>query len=152
MEEIRQQEQGGDYASVLDGVRPQCPALLRAQRLQEKAAGVGLEFPDRDEGWGKVQEELEEFREAVAADEGPERQHEELGDLLFALVNYARYADLNPENALRDGVDSFTDRFQQVERRLAGRGVSINEADLAEMRRLWAETNGEEESGRSTDA
>ena len=155
-EEIKQQEKDHDDASVLDGVPPQLPALLRAQRVQEKAAGVGFEFPDRDEAWGKVQEELEEFRETVTADEGPERQHEELGDLLFALVNYARYADLNPENALRDGVDSFTDRFQHVERRLAGRGVSINEADLAEMRRLWADTNEVDANGaearKSTDA
>ena len=152
-EEIKQQEKEGDHASVLDGVPPQLPALLRAQRVQEKAAGVGFEFPDRDEAWGKVQEELQEFRATVAADERPERQHEELGDLLFALVNYARYADLNPENALRDGVGSFTDRFQHVERRLVERGVSISEADLAELRRLWADTNGgEAEAEKSREA
>ncbi len=144
-EEIKQQEKDGEgEASVLDGVPPQLPALLRAQRVQEKAAGVGFEFPDRGEAWEKVQEELREFRETIEEGDCPDRQEEELGDLLFALVNYARYAGLNPENALREGVDGFSDRFQQVERRLADRGVSIDEADLSEVRRLWATTNGAE--------
>ncbi len=137
-EEIKQEEKDGEEASsVLDGVPPHLPALLRAHRVQEKAAGVGFEFPDRDEAWDKVREELGEFRATVEDGASAERREEEFGDLLFALVNYARYTDLNPENALRETVDGFTRRFQHVERRLSDRGVTIDEADLSEMRRLW---------------
>jgi len=140
-EEIKQQEKDGeaDDASVLDGVPPQLPALLRAHRVQEKAGGVGFEFPAREEAWVKVEEELDEFRATVAEGASTGRQEDEFGDLLFALVNYARYADLNPENALRETVDGFTRRFQHVERRLSQRGATIDEADLATMRRLWEE-------------
>lgn len=148
-EEIKQQEKEGEEAgaSVLDGVPPHLPALLRAHRVQEKAAGVGFEFPDREEAWDKVQEELAEFRETIEDGASAERREEEFGDLLFALVNYVRYADVNPENALRETTDEFTRRFQHVEGRLSDRGVSIGEADLSEMRRLWQEakktgTNG----------
>ncbi|MCS4200293.1 nucleoside triphosphate pyrophosphohydrolase [Salinibacter ruber] len=146
-EEIKQREKNGEAeeASVLDGVPAQLPALLRAQRVQEKAAGVGFEFPDRDEAWDKVQEELEEFREAVADDRPPERRQDEFGDLLFALVNYARYTDVTPENALRETTDRFTRRFQDVESRLSGQGTSIDEADLAELRRLWRDAKTREE-------
>jgi len=148
-EEIKQQEKDGDTddASVLDGVPPHLPALLRAHRVQEKAAGVGFEFPDRKEAWNKVQEELEEFRATVEEGTPAERREEEFGDLLFALVNYARYADVNPENALRETTDEFTRRFQHVERRLSDNGASIDEADLSEMRRLWEEAKQEMESG-----
>jgi XTP/dITP diphosphohydrolase/tetrapyrrole methylase family protein/MazG family protein len=141
-EQIKQQETDGEEAtSVLDGVPPHLPALLRAHRVQEKAAGVGFEFPEREEAWAKVKEELDEFRETVAEGASTERREDEFGDLLFALVNYARCADLNPENALRETVDGFTRRFQHVERRLSQRGATIDEADLATMRRLWGDAN-----------
>jgi MazG family protein len=138
-EAIKQQEKDGeaDDTSVLDGVPPQLPALLRAHRVQEKAAGVGFEFPEREEAWAKVEEELDEFRETVADGASTERQEDEFGDLLFALVNYARYANLNPENALRETVDGFTRRFQHVEREVAEQEVTIDETDLSELRRLW---------------
>ena len=139
-EEIKQRENDGEEASsVLDGVPPHLPALLQAHRVQEKAAGVGFEFPDREEAWDKVREELDEFRATVEDGASAEQREEEFGDLLFALVNYARYADLNPENALRETVDGFMRRFQHVERRLSEDGTTINEADLSEMRRLWQE-------------
>ena len=148
-EEIKQEKDGEPETSVLDGVPPQLPALLRAHRVQEKAAGVGFEFSEQEEAWAKVQEELGEFR-AVIDDEAPaHRCEEEFGDLLFALVNHARCADVNPENALRETTDEFTGRFQYVERRLLDRGVSINEADLAEMRRLWQESASTENAGQS---
>lgn len=140
-EERKQQEKDGKAAesSVLDGVPLHLPALLRAHRVQEKAAGVGFEFPDREEAWEKVKEELSEFREAVDEEERTDRREAEFGDLLFALVNYARYADVNPENALRETVSRFMSRFQHVERYLSEQGTTIDEADLSEMRRLWAE-------------
>ena len=146
-EEIKQQEKNGEAepSSVLEGVPVQLPALLQAQRVQEKAAGVGFDFPDRDEAWQKVQEEVGEFRDSVEGDQSPERQQQEFGDLLFALVNYARYMDVTPENALRETTGRFARRFQHVESRLSARGASIDEADLSEVRRLWEEAKGREE-------
>ncbi|MFP4227344.1 MAG: nucleoside triphosphate pyrophosphohydrolase [Salinivenus sp.] len=147
-EEIKQEERdeaNGDVPSVLDGVPAQLPALLRAHRTQEKAAGVGFAFPEQEDAWEKVEEEVEEFREAIRDRAPTSRREEEFGDVLFALVNYARYADLNPENALRETVDRFTDRFQHVEQHLNERGVTIDEADLAEMQRLWSEAKSLEE-------
>jgi len=143
-EEIKQQEEA-EETSVLDGGPDQLPALLRAQRVHEKAAGVGFEFPDREEAWEKVQEELGEFRDAVATDQSVERREEEFGDLLFALVHYARYTDVNPENALRETTDRFTRRFQEVESRLSDSGASIDEADLSELRKLWSDAKAREE-------
>lgn len=141
-EEIKQQEREEETeapVSVLDGVPEQLPALLRAHRVQDKAAGVGFAFPNRTDAWAKVEEEMAEFRETLEAEADPDRQEAELGDVLFALVNYVRYADLNPENALRQAVDRFTRRFQHVERRVAEAGTSIDETDLSEMQRLWQE-------------
>lgn len=146
-EEIKQQEreaEADEVPSVLDGVPAQLPALLRAHRTQEKAAGVGFEFPSRDDAWAKVEEELSEFRATVEDGASPARREAEFGDLLFALVNYARYADINPENALRETVDGFTERFQHVEQQVAERGVTIDETDLDEMRRLWEEAKAAE--------
>jgi len=145
-EEIKKQEreeESGTPASVLDGVPEQLPALLRAHRVQDKAAGVGFAFPDRADAWAKVEEEIAEFRETLETEADPDRQEDELGDVLFALVNYVRYADLNPENALRQAVDRFTRRFQHVERRVAAAGTSIDETDLSEMQRLWQEAKAE---------
>jgi XTP/dITP diphosphohydrolase/tetrapyrrole methylase family protein/MazG family protein len=139
-EEIKQREQDDEDVprSALDGVPPQLPALLRALRTQEKAAGVGFEFPDRERAWRKVEEELGEFRETV--DDGPaDDREEEFGDLLFALVNYARQADVNPENALRGTIDKFIRRFQHVEERLDEQDTALADADLATAERLWDE-------------
>ncbi|MFO8098689.1 MAG: nucleoside triphosphate pyrophosphohydrolase [Salinibacter sp.] len=146
-EEIKQQERDDEAgaASVLDGVPAQLPALLRAHRTQEKAAGVGFAFPEQEAAWEKVVEEVGEFRETIRESAPTSRKEEEFGDVLFALVNYARYADLNPENALRETVDRFARRFQHVERRLEARGVTIDQADLNEMQRLWSEAKSSDQ-------
>jgi len=145
-EEIKQQEKDDDApTSVLDGVPDQLPALLRAYRTQEKAAGVGFEFPDRDQAWGKVEEELAEFREAVEKNAGADEREAEFGDLLFALTNFARQAGINPENALRATNDKFTRRFQHVEERLDENGSSIEEADLSSAASLWKEAKQTDE-------
>ena len=144
-EEIKQQEKDKDEStSVLDGVPDQLPALLQAYRMQEKAAGVGFEFPDREQAWAKVEEELAEFRETVEKEAEADDREEEFGDLLFALTNYARQAGINPENVLRETNDKFTRRFQHVEERLDEKGSSIEEADLAAADRLWDEAKGRE--------
>jgi XTP/dITP diphosphohydrolase/tetrapyrrole methylase family protein/MazG family protein len=137
-EEIKQQERDGEEesTSVLDGVPTQLPSLLRAYRVQQKAAGVGFDFPDREEAWVKVEEELAEFREA-REHEKPDERKQEFGDLLFALTNYARQTGINPENALRETNDKFTRRFQQVEDRLEEAGSSIEDADLSTADQLW---------------
>ena len=142
-EQIKQQErdEGADdeSASVLDGVPRQLPALLRALRIQEKAAGVGFDFPEPDEAWEKVEEEIGEFREAVDENGTDDEKEDEFGDVLFALVNYARYAGVNPENALRRTNDKFTDRVRYIERRLSEEGKTLADVPLAEADVLWEE-------------
>lgn len=144
-EEIKQQEQDDEEpSSVLDGVPTQLPALLRAYRSQEKAAGVGFEFLDREAAWAKVEEELAEFR-AATDEEGGDRQAAEFGDLLFALANYARQVGINPETALQETNAKFIRRFQHVEARLRDEDVSIEEADLDTAARLWTEAKTQED-------
>ncbi len=145
-EEIKQQEKDDEdeYSSVLDGVPAQLPALLRAHRMQEKAAGVGFDFPDREQAWDKVEEELAEFRETVEEGRSEADREEEFGDFLFALTNYARQAGINPENALRETNDKFTRRFQHIEERLDENGSSIEEADLEAADQFWEEAKDRE--------
>lgn len=141
-EKIKQQERAGRgeaRRSVLDGVPRQLPALLRAQRVQEKAAGVGFDFPEAAGAWEKVEEEIRELKDLVDADAPAGEREAEFGDVLFALVNYARFAGVTPENALRATLDKFQRRFQHVERRLAEQGRTFDEADLAEMDGYWDE-------------
>ncbi|PEN14909.1 nucleoside triphosphate pyrophosphohydrolase [Longibacter salinarum] len=149
-EQIKQQErdeEGEDEpSSVLDGVPRHLPALLQALRMQEKAAGVGFDFPDADDAWEKVEEEIEEFREAVDSGDEAERE-DEFGDVLFALVNYARYADVNPETALRSTNDKFSRRVRYIEQRLRKTGRTLEEVTLAEADALWNEAKNGEENG-----
>jgi XTP/dITP diphosphohydrolase/tetrapyrrole methylase family protein/MazG family protein len=141
-EEIKQaerEEEDDEPPSALDGVPQQLPALLQALRIQEKAAGVGFDFPDREGAWEKVEEELAEFRETIDDGVSEEEREAEFGDLLFALVNYARFADVNPENALRATNAKFTDRFSYIERRLREDGRSWDDVSLADADVLWEE-------------
>jgi XTP/dITP diphosphohydrolase/tetrapyrrole methylase family protein/MazG family protein len=116
--------------SALDGVPGTLPALLRAERVQEKAAATGFDFPSAEDAWEKVREEAEEVRAAETADQ----VEDEIGDLLFAVVNYARLRGVVPETALRRTVDKFSRRFRAVE---AGLGDGLAEATLAEMDAVW---------------
>ena len=150
-EQIKKAERAAERerpSGALDGVPAALPALLRAQRVQEKAAGVGFDFPAPADAWAKVAEEVEELR-ALAADGAadPDRLEDEFGDVLFALVNAARFAGLTPENALRRTVAKFTRRFGHVEARLAEGGRGPGEATLAEMDALWDEAKGLERAG-----
>ena len=128
----------GKRSSVLDGVPAQLPSLLRSYRVQEKAAGVGFDFDNPADAWGKVKEELHEFEQANIH-EGVERSESELGDLLFALVNFARLSGWNPENALRATNNKFSDRFRYIERRVGDSGRKLSELTLAEMDVFWDE-------------
>ncbi len=139
-EKIKQKENG--RVSVLEGVPGSLPALLRSHRMQEKAAGVGFDFPTPDDAWEKVNEEVQEFRACADGDGAPEEKEAEFGDLLFALVNYARLAGLTPENALQRTNNEFARRFGHIEQRLSGQGATFADVDLAEMDDYWEEAKG----------
>ncbi len=123
--------------SALDGVPDALPALLRAERVQEKAAAVGFDFPTPEDAWDKVLEEADEVLEA----ETPDALEDEIGDLLFAVVNYARLRGVVPENALRRTVGKFSSRFRVVEA-----GVDLKVATLGEMDAAWDAAKAEEGS------
>ncbi len=124
--------------SVLEGVPVELPALVRAMRLQEKASKVGFDWHESEAVWKKVNEEVQELRHAQASSD----QHavdEEFGDLLFSLVNYARFIKIDPEFSLRHACDKFTRRFQYVEERLAQQGKKPTDVTLEELDKLWEE-------------
>ncbi len=135
-EAIKLKEKGRE--SVLDGVPKSLSALLRSYRLQEKASKVGFDWQEKTDVWQKVEEELREFKEAENS-EDIEKTEEELGDLLFALVNYSRFLKINPENALRRANEKFIKRFQYVEKRLKEEGYDITKTDLETMDKFWNE-------------
>ena len=124
--------------SVMDGVPRELPALLRAHRLQDKAAKVGFDWEKREDAWKKVDEEMGELHRAIESG-GQDEVESEFGDLLFALVNYSRFIDVNPENALRATVAKFITRFQYIERRLKELGKDVHASTLEEMDKLWEE-------------
>jgi tetrapyrrole methylase family protein / MazG family protein len=122
--------------SVLDGIPKDLPALPRAYKLQKKAAAVGFDWPDLSGVFDKIEEELAELRSAVT-NEPAERQKEELGDLLFAVVNAARFVKADPEEALAGTNRKFTVRFHYIEEMLRISGRNFDETDLLEMEEWW---------------
>jgi tetrapyrrole methylase family protein/MazG family protein len=148
-----ERDDGGEPPSALDGVPADFPALLRAQRIQEKASRVGFDWGDISGPLSKVKEELGELEQAVqakapaAGDAEPasDELEDEFGDLLFALVNAARFLKLTPEDALRRAVGKFERRFRGVEKVFADRGAELQSASLEEMDRVWDEVKKEEE-------
>ena len=133
-EAAKQKEKGRE--SRLDGVPNTLPALVRAQRIQQKASYVGFDWKDAQPVWDKVNEELEELESAISDNNG---QHikEEMGDLLFALVNLCRFLNFSAEEALRKANRKFIHRFRQVEKELLVQGKSIEETSLEEMDNIW---------------
>ena len=138
-----ERQEGGGSASALDGVPKPLPALLRAQRVQGKASRAGFDWDRIDEPLDKVSEEFEELRgEWRGRDGGPEtrsRVEEEFGDLLFALVNTARFLEIDAEQALRAAVDKFDRRFRRVEEVFREQGRDLEKASLEEMDSVWNE-------------
>ena len=162
-ERIKREEraQGGkkQTVSALDGVPTELPALLRAQRVQEKAARVGFDWQQIDGALDKIAEEFDEVRsewEAVSAGDATvqtqvqtqvqtrARYEEEMGDLLFALVNAGRFMGICPEDALRRAVGKFETRFRSLEERFRQRGSDLEEANLEEMDRVWDQVKEDE--------
>lgn len=123
-------------SSRLDGVPRQLPALTRARRIQEKATYVGFDWNDVEPVWGKVQEELDELRRAHK-DADQDALEEELGDLLFRLVNLGRFLGLSSEEALRRTIAKFEYRFRNIEQELKSLGKTPEEATLEEMDEIW---------------
>ncbi len=127
--------------SVLGGVPGSLPALVKAMRIQEKARGAGFDWDERQQVWEKVEEEMEEFKAEFNSDTGQaidiQRAEGEFGDLLFSLVNYARFIDINPETALERTNKKFIKRFQYLEEQARANGKTLAEMTLAEMDVYW---------------
>src|SRR5262245_28493831 len=138
-EEQKRLERERASASVLDDVPLALPALTRANKLGKRAALVGFEWPDVAGALDKLDEELGELRKEVAEQAGAAAIANELGDVLFCVVNVCRYLGIDPETALRGANSKFERRFGYVERRLREQGRSAREATLEEMDRLWDE-------------
>jgi XTP/dITP diphosphohydrolase len=123
--------------SVLGGVPKSLPAMVKSYRIQEKARGVGFDWENADQVWDKVTEELQEFKDEVATQS--DKMEDEYGDLMFALINYARFLNINPEDALEKTNRKFIQRFQHIEKRAVETGQSISNMTLAEMEVFWQE-------------
>ena len=123
--------------SVLEGVPRSLPAMVKAQRIQDKAKGVGFDWENSDQVWEKVLEELNEFKEAKTKED----QEEEFGDLLFSLINYARFKGIHPEDALEKTNKKFIYRFQYLETESAKDGKQMGEMTLNEMDEYWKRAN-----------
>lgn len=123
--------------SVLEGVPQSMPPLVKAYRIQEKVKGVGFEWEYSDQVWDKVQEEMKELNFEVKNGGSKEKMEDELGDLLFALVNYSRYIGVNPEDALEKTNKKFIRRFQFIETESARDGKHVSDMSLDEMDVYW---------------
>ncbi|HEY0895070.1 MAG TPA: nucleoside triphosphate pyrophosphohydrolase, partial [Sphingobacteriaceae bacterium] len=129
--------------SVLAGVPASLPALVKASRIQEKARGVGFDWEEKSQVWDKVEEEMQEFRNEFNVTDGQEidreKAEDEFGDLLFSLINYGRFIDINAEDALEKTNRKFIKRFQYLEGKASELGKSLKEMTLAEMDVFWNE-------------
>lgn len=143
-EQLKLKEKGGNK-SVLAGVPSSLPALIKAYRIQEKAANVGFDWEEAHQVWDKVREEINEFAEEAAkggvsaSGAEKERMEEEMGDLFFALVNASRLYGIHPENALEKTNRKFIARFNYVESRAREMGKQLKDMTLGEMDELWNE-------------
>ena len=122
--------------SVLEGVPNGLPAVVKASRIQEKVAGVGFDWEEPSQVWEKVQEELTELNEEIKTG-NKENTEKEFGDVLFSMINYARFIDVNPENALEKTNKKFINRFQFLEKAAKKEGKNLSDMSLAEMDVHW---------------
>ena len=130
--------------SVLSGVPVSLPPLVKAYRIQEKAKGVGFDWEKPEQVWDKVLEELDELKYEVESGGNKDKMEHELGDLIFAIVNYARFIGVNPEDALERTNKKFIHRFQHLESKAKEMGKSLKDMTLAEMDVFWEEAKREE--------
>ena len=129
--------------SVLGGVPASLPALVKASRIQEKARGVGFDWEEKSQVWAKVEEEMQEFKAEFNVDNATpidrDKAENEFGDLLFSLINYARFININPEDALEKTNRKFIKRFQYLENKAHETGKELHDMSLAEMDIFWNE-------------
>ena len=130
--------------SVLGGVPLSLPPLVKAYRMQEKASGVGFDWEKPEQVWDKVIEEMNELKKEVEKKENKDKMENELGDLLFAIVNYARFININPEDALEKTNKKFIRRFQYLEEESKKLGKSLYDMTLNEMDKYWNEAKEHE--------
>lgn len=134
--------------TVLGGVPRSLPAMIKAMRIQEKARGAGFDWEEKHQVWEKVEEEMREFREEFSALKGDaldkEKATGEFGDLLFSMINYARFIDINPEEALEKTNKKFIRRFQYLEQAVKEQGKTLEDLSLAEMDLIWNEAKRSE--------
>ena len=141
-EQLKLKEKGGNK-TVLSGVPDALPALIKAHRIQDKARSVGFDWEEREQVWGKVQEEIDEFKVEVAAMD-KDKMEAEFGDMLFSLINAARLYDINPENALERTNRKFISRFNYLESKTLTIGKNLKDMTLAEMDVIWDEAKKNE--------
>ncbi len=145
-EAIKQQERQekalnkGLTGGLLDDISSATPALIRAVKLQKRAATVGFDWHDREPVIAKLEEELTELKEEISSGDNTERLKEEMGDLLFSCVNLARHLNIGPESALRQANRKFESRFAYIEEQLANQNVSLQEATPEQMDLLWQQS------------
>jgi MazG family protein len=154
-EEIKAQERGTSATpkTLLSGIAPTLPALLRAYHIGVRAASVGFDWTTPGDVVGKIQEEVDELREVVAAGPatGQERAEEEMGDLLFTIANLARKLGIEPETALRKANDKFTRRFTAMERAIGNAGRVMGEMSLEELEKEWKKAKASSSAGQHED-
>ena len=136
-EKIKLNKEGNK--SVLGGVPKGLPALIKAERIQEKVRGVGFDWENSEQVWLKVQEEMQELQEEVLSQKSVEKTEEEFGDLLFALVNYARFLKISPESALEKANKKFIRRFEFIEAKIREQGKLLTDSNITEMDDFWNE-------------
>ncbi len=128
----------GKKTTVLGGVPDSLPALVKANRIQDKARGVGFDWEERSQVWDKVKEEFDELKREIERND-KKKTEEEFGDLFFSLINAARLYDINPENALELTNRKFIKRFNYLEEKTISKGKSLHDMSLDEMELLWQE-------------
>ncbi len=137
-EELKIKEKGGNK-TVLGGIPTALPALVKANRLQQKARGVGFDWENKEQVWDKVNEELSELKEEIKA-ENMDKIEAEFGDFMFSIINAARLYGINPENALERTNRKFINRFNYLEEQTIKKGRSLKNMSLDEMEEIWQES------------
>ena len=136
-EKLKLKEKGN--TSVLGGVPASLPAMIKASRIQDKAKAVGFDWENSNQVFEKVKEELEELRTEIESGSSQEKKEEEFGDLLFSIINYSRFVNINPENALEKTNKKFIKRFQYIEQKAKENNKELSSMSLAEMDVYWNE-------------
>jgi tetrapyrrole methylase family protein/MazG family protein len=142
-EKNKSKDSDGEHRSILAGVPRHLPALQKAQRVQSRAALVGFDWKDVKDVLAKVEEELAETKEAMQS-EDKEHICEEIGDLLFSVVNLIRFYEMSAEDALNKTIAKFIGRFEKIERQIHGQGRELTDCSLEEMDAIWEEAKGSE--------